>query len=195
MKSISTSNVCNCDVGLIDITGLCTPGNVTEIISSTPFWQQQTIIENLSIPEKKPDVEQINSINIAVEILKKTVIKTPRSFTNTTPPVAVPSLEGKLLTGRKLVIEGEICQKILYTADEPTQSVHSVDFYIPFSSYIVIPREITITDANGNPVTVDTLNVNFTVGACVENVFACLEDARTIFKQVVMLLYAVPTNV
>ena len=88
MKSISTSNVCNCDVGLIDITGLCTPGNVTEIISSTPFWQQQTIIENLSIPEKKPDVEQINSINIAVEILKKTVIKTPRSFTNTTPPVA-----------------------------------------------------------------------------------------------------------
>jgi hypothetical protein len=195
MKSISTSTACNLDSCLIDVTGLCTPSDVTEIISTNPFWQQQYIIENLIVPEQKPDIEQINSINVGVEILKQTVIKTPRSFTNTTPPVPVPNLEGKLLTGRKLVIEGEICQKILYTADEATQPVHSVDFFVPFSSFIVVPREITTTDANGNPVTVDTLTVNFTVGVCVENVFACLEDNRTIFKQVVMLLYAVPTNV
>jgi len=195
MKSILTSNQCTGDSCLVEVTTPCNPADVTPIISANPFWMQQYVTETLTLPIQKPDIEQINSVDVTVEIIRKVVIRTPRSFSNTTPPVAEPNLEGKLLTGRKLIIEGQLVQKILYTADDPTQPVHSVDFFFPFSSFIVVPEEITITGANGVSTTVDSINVNFTVNACIEDVTACLVDPRTIFKQVVWLLYAVPSQV
>lgn len=194
MKSISTSNPCNCNSGLIDITGLCTPSNVNDVINNYPYWQQMYTNETLTVPPQKPDIEQINSVDISVNIIRKEVIKTPRSYSDTTPPVAEPNLEGKLLSGRKLIIEGQLCQKIVYTANDPTQPVHSVDFFIPFSSFIVVPESVTFTNQNGTSVTIDSLNVNYSVNSCVEDVFVSLVDPRTIFKQVVLLLYAVPTQ-
>jgi hypothetical protein len=194
MKSSSTSNACTCDNGLIDVIGLCNPSDVTSIINNYPYWKQMYINENLTVPSQKPDIEQINSVDVSISIIRKEVIKTPRSYSNTTPPVEEPNLEGMLLSGRKLIIEGIICQKIVYTADNVTQPVHSVDFYIPFSSYIVVPKEVTFTNSNGTSITVDSLDVNYSVSSCVEDVFINLVDPRTIFKQVVLLLYAVPSQ-
>ena len=68
------------------------------------------------------------------------------------------------------------------------QSIHSAHFYVPFSSYIVVPSEITFT----NGTTVDSLNVEFQANACVEDVAVKLLDERNILKQVTLLLYAVP---
>ena len=120
------SNSCGCEAGLIDVTGLCIPANTTEVISVTPYWKQMHISESLQIPDQKPDVEQINSVDVSVNILRAEVIKTPRSYDDTgATPVAQPNLEGRLLSGRKLIIEGQLCQKIVYTALESTQPLHS----------------------------------------------------------------------
>lgn len=193
MKSNSNSNTCICDSGLIDIIGLCNSGNVTDVIKNYPYWQQMYISETLVIPSEKPDIEVINSVDISVNIIRKQVIKTPRSYSNDTPPLPQPNLEGKLLSGRKLIIEGQLCQKIDYTADLLEQPLHSAHFYVPFSSYIVIPKEITFTNSDGTTTTIDSINVNFNVNSCVEDVSVCIVDERTILKQVTLLLYAVPT--
>lgn len=186
------SQNCSCDNGLIDISGLCDPANTTDVIRQYPYWKQMYLSESLEIPPQKPDVEQLNAVAASVNILRKTVITTPRSFNDTlTPPVAEPSLEGKLLTGRKLIIEGQICQQIEYTADEQTQPVHSVEFFVPFSSFIVIPLTVTLNTAAG-PVSYDTLDVDFDVNVCLEDIKARLLDERRVLMQVTMLLSAVP---
>lgn len=187
----SNANTCN----LIDITGLCTPENSTAVIKDFPYWKQMYVSETLEVPPQKPDMEQINSVDISVAVFRQKVIKTPRSYDDsTTPPRETPSLEGKLLSGRKLIIEGQLCQKIVYTADEDEQSVHSVHFYVPFSSYIVVPKEFTFNNADGSTTTVDSLNINYEVNSCIEDVAICMLDERTLLKQVTLLLYAVPTQ-
>lgn len=184
------SNSCGCQTGLIEITGLCNPADTTQVISQTPYWKQMYISESLQIPAQKPDIEQINSIDVSVNILRAEVIKTPRSYDDTgAVPVAQPNLEGRLLSGRKLIIEGQLCQKVVYTALETSQPLHSAHFYVPFSSFIVVPEEVTF-----GTVTEDSFNVRFDVNACIEDVAACVIDKRSILKQVTLMLYAVPTR-
>lgn len=187
---MTNSNSCGCQTGLIEITGLCNPADTTQVISLTPYWKQMYISESLQIPTQKPDVEQINSIDVSVNIIRAEVIKTPRSYDDTgAVPVAQPNLEGRLLSGRKLIIEGQLCQKVVYTALETTQPLHSAHFYVPFSAFIVVPETITF-----GTVTEDSFNVNFDVNACIEDVTACVIDKRSILKQVTLMLYAVPTQ-
>lgn len=188
----SNSQICGCDSGLIDISGLCDPANTNSVISQYPYWKQMYLSESLEIPSQKPDAEQLNAIVASVNILKKAVITTPRSF-NDVPavPIALPNLEGKILTGRKLIIEGQICQQVEYTADEQTQPIHSVEFFVPFSSYIIIPQTISL-NANSVPTIYDTLDVDFDVNACLEDINACLLDERRILMRITMLLNAVP---
>lgn len=176
--------------GLIDISGLCDPENATEVMSQYPYWKQMDLSESLEIPIQKPDAEQINSVVAAVSIIRSTVIVTPRSYIDAGPvSIAEPNLEGRLLTGRKLIVEGQICQQIEYTSTESSQPVHSVEFFVPFSSYIVVPLTLTIGGRE-----VDALDVNFDVNACLEDIQICLLDERRILKQVTLMLYATPTG-
>jgi len=174
---------------LINISGLCNSSDVTNVISQYPYWLQMHIPETLIIPEAKPDIEQINSVTISVDIFREEVIKVPVSSTNSNGDY-IPSLEGKISTGRKIIIEGQLCQKVVYTANEPEQSVHSAHFYVPFSSYIVVPSQITFS----NGTTTDSININFQINACIEDVSVKMVDVRTILKQVTLLLYAVPNQ-
>lgn len=186
------SNSTSFNAELVDISGLCNPTDVTNVISQYPYWLQMNIPEKLTIPDQKPDIEQINSLSISVDIMRSEVIKVPVSPLDDNGDLT-SNLEGKVTTGRKLIIEGQLCQKIEYTANEAEQSIHSAHFYVPFSSYIIVPKEITFT--NGATTTVvDSLNVNFQVNACIEDVAIKLLDLRTILKQVTLLLYAVPNQ-
>ncbi|MGL4911410.1 MAG: SPOCS domain-containing protein [Romboutsia sp.] len=186
MKSTSTSF----SAELIDISGLCNPSDVTNVISQYPYWAQMNIPEKLTVPDQKPDIEQINSLNISVDIFRSEVIKVPVSQKDKNGNYE-PNLEGKISTGRKLIIEGQLCQKIDYTANEPQQSIHSAHFYVPFSSYIIVPDKILFSNSK---VPVDSLDIDFQVNACIEDVAIKLIDLRCFLKQVTLLLYAVPNQ-
>ena len=183
------SNITSCSAELIDISGLCNPMDITNVISQYPYWIQMNVPETLNIPEQKPDMEQINSVNITVDIIRAEVIKVPISPVDKNGEY-IPNLEGKVSTGRKLIIEGQLCQKVVYTANELEQPVHSAHFYMPFSSYIVVPNKI---EFNANNI-VDSLNVDFQVNACIEDVAVKMLDERNLLKQVTLLLYAVPNQ-
>lgn len=190
-----SGNANTCPRGLVNVLGLCDPDNTTEVIRKYPYWKQMYLSESLEVPAEKPDIEQINSVTTTVNILRKDVIVTPRSYITTAQgPVAAPNLEGKRLSGRKLIIEGQLCQLIEYTAALPSQPVHSAEFFVPFSSYIVVPEKIVTMDGL-QATEVDSLDVRFDVNACVEDVTVCALDARRILKQVTLLLSAVPLGV
>lgn len=168
-----------------DISGLTDPTDITAVIKNAPYWKQMYLTEKVSVPPQKPDIETINSVNVSVEIIRKEVIITPQS--------TAPNLEGKSLSGRKLIIEGVLSQVINYTALEPTQPVHTFHAYVPFSSFIVVPETIDFGTPSV-PDKVDSLNINFEVNACLEDVSVSLHSTREVIKQVTLLLYAVPTR-
>ena len=168
-----------------DISGLTDPTDITAVIKNAPYWKQMYLTEKVSVPPQKPSIETINSVNVSVDIIRKEVIITPQS--------TAPNLEGKSLSGRKLIIEGVLSQVINYTALEPTQPVHTFHAYVPFSSFIVVPETIDFRTPS-NPDEVDSLNINFEVNACLEDVSVSLYSPREVIKQVTLLLYAVPTR-
>lgn len=130
-------------------------------------FKQINVEESLCIPKQKPDIEQIVKVICDVEIKNTRVIRTPKAI----------SLEGQILTGWKLIIEGELNQKVEYVADVPEQSVHVAHFSVPFSSFIVLPETFKI----GVPVIVN---------AYIEDIFIQQLNKRCMFKNVTILLNA-----
>jgi hypothetical protein len=152
--------------GLIDYSGIATTNDFPQNPTS---FKQFTVQESLEIPCVKPDIEQIMRVIAEVVITHTRVITTPISL----------SYEGQVLTGRKLIVEGELIQKIEYVADEPTQSVHAAHFTVPFSTYIVLD---STKYSDGDIVTVVPY---------IEDIYVQQIDERTFFKNVALFIHAV----
>jgi len=128
-------------------------------------FKQLSVDEILTIPSVKPDIEEILEVIADVEITYTNVIKTP----------IVISYEGQELTGWKLIVEGVLRQKVVYIADEPTQSVHAAEFDVPFSTFLVLSKDFKICKS-------------IKVQGIIEDVFVKLVDKRTIFKNVTLMI-------
>lgn len=130
-------------------------------------FKQISVDEYLRIPDTKPDIEEINSINAEVEIRNCHVIETPKKV----------SIEGQVLTGYKLIIHGVLKQTVQYTALEEEQSVHSTHYYVPFSNFIVLPKDFN-------------LGCKIDVTGVVEDIYYHVINPRCFFKNVSVLLKA-----
>lgn len=169
------------------------------------FFTQISIPEIVVIPEQKPDIEQLISIMVDVEIVSMRLIDTPKGKSN----------EGQQLSGKKLSIEILLKQKIKYVADEPTQSVHAAHFDKKMASiFIIVPPflhchhgvwsvegalaegETTITPLDspdhGRVCRIEDLLVEgkITVTPYIEDIYGELRDKRTIFKNITLFLDA-----
>ena len=175
------------DDSLVTVAGLCDLKGINFTKGVDNFWTQISIQDSLNIPEIKPEIEQITGVNVAVKIIRKKVIVTPSTD-------SCPNFEGKLLTGRKLIVEGELCQTITFIADRCEQPVHTARFIIPFSAFIVIPKRVRVWFKEKEQ-EVDSLNIIFEVNTCLEDVFVKKITPREIFDNVLLLLQAVPVTV
>ncbi len=173
---------CECEERdpLLIINGVCSREKLECFLDDGRIrrWTELVVQEVLCIPEVKPDIEQLISISSVVEIISQRVINTPvrTNIPNLRPPIF--NQEGTALTGRKLVIEGILRQKVVYSA-MLTQSVHSVHFDVPFSAFIVLES-------------CDPLTGQFKVDACIEDIFITDITTRKIFKNVTLIIRALP---
>ena len=161
---------CSCKENeIIEVIGLCDGSNIN--VTTDNSWTEISIPEIIKIPNQKPDIESVEKVFESVKIISKRIVVTPSA--------TVANAEGTKLAGKKLVLEGLLNQKIVYTADTPdgTQPVHSADFCFPFSAFIVIDG--TATDPN-----------QFCIDVCVEDVFIRPINSRKLFKNVTLLLNA-----
>lgn len=129
-------------------------------------FKEFSIEETLEIPSVKPDIEQILKISVAVIIKCTKIIETPQGI----------SLEGQIITGRKLIVKGRLNQIVEYVADEVTQPVHAAHFSIPFCTFIVIPE--------------DYEEDSVYVSSYIEDIFIEQIDKRNIYKNITMILDA-----
>ena len=176
--------LCSCsNNNLVDVIGQCDPSKIIFTSSAVDVnFTEISIPEICNIPCEKPDVESVEKVFVSVKILSKRVVKTPERTGS-----VVTNAENTILTGRKLIVEGILCQKIVYTADVLTQTVHSAHFNVPFSAFIIVPETIDISGT-----ATDTLDIPFCIDICVEDVFVKAFNARQIFKNVTLFLRAKP---
>lgn len=148
------------------------------------------------------------SINSILSALTQVDCDNAHAFT------LIGNAEGTCLSGRKLIIEGTLKQKIVYTAEVDTQSVHSAHYEVPFMAFIIpyakfegltYQKNIEVYDpvTNGpifingyvyDPsvgITVD-LCEEFNIEKCIEDVYVYALDPRRIFKNVTVFLKAKP---
>jgi hypothetical protein len=169
---------CECEQidQLLIINGVCPREQLENFLDCGDIrrWTQIFIPEVLCVPCQKPDIEQLISISAVVEILSQQVIRTPGEC-----GIALTNEECTDLTGRKLIIEGVLRQKIVYAAAVEEQSVHSVHFDVPFSAFIVLSPH-------------DPLSRKFKVDVCIEDIFVTDITPRRIFKNVTLVIRALP---
>ncbi|MCT4508395.1 MAG: DUF3794 domain-containing protein [Tepidibacter sp.] len=171
----SVYSSCGCEEDmLIEIKGLCSAEKLENMDTGTT-WTQVFIPEVLCIPEQKPDVEQVASIVARVEIISQRVVKTP--IFKLEDGTILENNEGTKVTGRKLVIEGILRQKIIYTADVKEQSMHSAHFDVPFSAFIILEEDASLVD-------------RYSIQPCIEDIFVCRVSKRQIFKNVTLFIKA-----
>lgn len=146
-------------------------------------WVQLFIPEIKDIPIQKPDMEGIVSVNTTVEIISKRVIKTPvvTGYTDANGNVIlgqdIPNAECTKLTGRKLIIEGFVRQKVVYTALVEDQALHSATFVIPFSTFIIIDADTPLSQS-------------YRVFPFVEDTFVCKLSERSLFTNSTLFIKA-----
>ena len=173
--SLVENNIeCECnEESQIIIKGVCSTEKLDSMLIRTDkTWTQLFIPEVLCVPCQKPDIEELMSVTARVEIISQRVIKTPMG-----EGASIINQEDTILTGKKLIIEGVLRQKVIYTADVPEQSVHSAHFDVPFSAFIVIPQDIPVT-------------TKFLIEPCIEDVYISSCSKRQIFKNVTLFIKA-----
>lgn len=164
---------CKCKIDqTVEIVGLCQGMTIN---SDYKAWTEISVPEVFKIPEQKPDIESIEKVFENVKIISKRIVETPSRKDASGNPLN--NWEGTILTGKKLIVEGLLEQKIVYTADELTQSVHSAHFCFPFSAFIVVDKDAADPD-------------EFCIDTCVEDVFIKAISPRKVFKNVTLLLVA-----
>lgn len=172
----------------INYVGGATEGVLTRALQCRPAsdqWVQFYVPKILDIPAQKPDAEGIVSVSSCVELISQRVVNTPvvTGYTRLdgvfVPGEDIPNAEGTHLTGKKLVIEGVIRQKVIYTALAADQSLHAASFTIPFSTFIIVGAD-------------EPLSQDFILYPYLEDVFACRLSERSIFSNNTLFIKAVP---
>lgn len=128
-------------------------------------FKQLSIDGYLTIPQLKPDMEEVNNMSATAELMNCHIIQTPVST----------STEGQILSGYKLIIKGMLNEVIEYTANVPEQTVHSAHYAVPFSTFIVLPEDYVI----GSKVDVEFI---------VEDIYYIMTDIRNLFKNITLLI-------
>lgn len=178
----------NCGQGNINYVGTCTERNLKTTLlcgAASDMWVQLFVPQILDIPTQKPNMEGICTVNTGIQIISQRVVKTPKVtgyLDSNGDPVdgdTIDNAEGTRLTGKKLIIEGIIQQKVVYTSMATDQALHSATFMIPFSAFIIVDGATPLTK-------------KFQISAIVEDVFACALSERSLFSNNTIFIKAVP---
>lgn len=139
------------------------------------FFTQILCEENIVVPDKKLNIEEIISVVVDPEIISLRIIDTPTGC----------SSEGQNLTGKKLSAEIKMKQKIVYIAQTTVQSVHVVENECYKSVLIVIPEFVYGSNIE---YLLDHKYINVNIE--VERASATKIDNRNIFKSVALFVKA-----
>ncbi|MGL5694066.1 MAG: hypothetical protein ACRCXA_08315 [Peptostreptococcaceae bacterium] len=132
---------------------------------SLPSFKQIYIEEYIYLPEHKDDIHCVENVNTDIIINSYHTIKTPIATSN----------EGTVLSGHKLIVHGSINQIVRYTTIKSSNAVHSFEYEMPFSTFIILPCDYQI----GSKIQIETKE---------EYTHFSLVNRRCIFENISILI-------
>lgn len=138
-------------------------GKASLLPQNLKSFKQIQIHRVLEISEETPNIVEILSISVKDKINNKRLILTPKGT----------SYEGQILTGKKLIIHGELNIKLEYLSNVLPNSPRTTDFRVPCSSYIILREE------EGDDLEIETY---------IPNIYVKLLSKRKIVVDVLILL-------
>lgn len=150
---------------IIDVKGLAEKEKIEKLLmkESEKTWTHIFIPGTLKMPDKNPDIEKIISFSCYTEIINKTIIKTPVLKVGDEDKkidISIKNAEGLVITGRRLVLEGILKQKLIYTSSANSKSLHSAIFDILFAASIVLPVDTFVTTQYNVDTYIEDIRVN-----------------------------------
>lgn len=179
-------NKCCINDEYVNTIGAYPANKMASVLTSpvaTNMWTEFFLPEVIDIPDVKPNMEGIIEVRSCIEILSQRVVKTPivRGYEAADGTQILGNTIGNNectnLTGRKLVIEGLLTQKVIYTAEVEEQSVHSAHFSIPFSTFIIVEPNTPLSQ-------------RFKVTPYIEDIYVCRLSERSVFKNTTIFIKA-----
>ena len=96
------------------------------------YFKEELLDDVLVVPSQKPDMERILDIVAWAEVEDYKLIETEVGYSH----------EGQRLTGKKLVTEIKIKEKLTYVADVPEQSGHAAHYEKLKSIFVILPEMV-----------------------------------------------------
>jgi hypothetical protein len=124
----------------------------------------------MKISEDNPDVEQIVTITVNVDIGNTRIVESAGGKSGDRSDKG-----GEALKIRKLEIEGRVLQKIEYISGLNDNPVFSATFVLPFNTFVVLGEEMKSYSG-------------FEVTGYIRNVLVKLLDKRKIYNNVLLVL-------
>ncbi|MGL4736620.1 MAG: SPOCS domain-containing protein [Cellulosilyticaceae bacterium] len=174
VTSTTGCEICNQATAVFDyvqpngVTGSKTSNVATVCVEARIPFKQLMLDKYCEVPRVKPNIEDLNDeVAVDIEILNSYPIQT----------LSATSTSGQVLSGYKLIVHGNICISIEYTAALESQPVHSYHCSLPFGTFIILPPDYT----PGQQVEVN---------AIIENVEADMVSCRGVSTNITLLLVA-----
>lgn len=138
------------------------------------YFTEISIPETIKIPEIKPDMEQLVEVIVQAEIMSMRLVDTP----------CMKSFEGQMLSGKKLILELKLKEKVVYVADEADQPVHAAHYEeVMRSVFIIVPKSV-----DGKSIELLLKSNKVRVIPYIEDIYAVQKDKRTVFKNITLLI-------
>lgn len=155
--------------------------NKTCVVPGNALGSNQiAVTEQLIIPEVKPDVEQVNQVFTNAKVTEKKI-------------VCIKDLRCHQLSF-KVIIKGELKEKIIYTACKKDQPVHSAGFIRPFYGFVLLDFDLKCRERCWDPDISNILANLIKVNVCVEDVTVEMVNSREL-KKFITLLFIVTGNI
>ncbi len=145
------------------------------------YFSYLSLGETISLPDTLPNIKQIVSYIIESEIISIKTIDSMKGL----------SIEGQCLSGKKIILQVKLKQKLLYVGDVPEKTIHTFQNEYYKSATIAIPSIIKGSDPE-KLIENKYLQTNIEL----EDYKVKKIDCRTIFNSAIMYIYTtlIPTH-
>lgn len=100
------------------------------------YFKQMNIYKNITLCDGCVSENQIQVTSVDIKIVSKKIIETMKGI----------SLEGQVLSGKKLILIGTLEVKIFIKTSDRCKQGYWIEREIPFSTFIIIPNDICDQD-------------------------------------------------
>ena len=162
------------------------PSNKMSTVLTSPVnsytWTEFFSTQIVDLPEWRPHMDSILEVRSCIDIIYYKIVETPLvngyrlPNGNSVSGDTIGNNECTNLTGKKLIIEGMLTEKITYTGQD-TSTVHTVNYCTPFSTFIIVSPDTSLSQ-------------EFLITPYIEDIFVSKLSANSIFKNTTIFIRA-----